>query len=378
MCLLPSVLYIGDATYKHVQRWMMAFADIGWDVSIITRKTYELDSSMLKGKNIKQYTIPRPPGSQLTYGFLVLAFPLYFRRVVQDARPDIVHVHSILYAMISAFSEFHPKIITVWGYYHIMKSWMVKRWLERRSIRSADVITVNSPSLAEKISKVYGIPPERIIFLFWGVDLDTFKRDYKEEVEQLRSALNLEWAETIFISPRAATPYYNIDVVVKAFANLSKHNKAALIILRGTGKKEYINKIAKLAERLEIRHKVRIIDKFLSEKEIAVMFNLCDAFVSIPNTDQIAFTVVEGMACGSVPIISDLPDYDGIIDHEVGGFRVKPRDVDSLTNIMELIARDRSLKEIIASRNIELVKKFADRKQNLKRMYRLYETLISR
>ena len=355
---------------------MMAFADIGWNVSIITRKTYELSPSVLRSAKIRQYVIPRPPGSQLAYGLLTLAFPIYFRKAVLETKPDVVHVHSILYAMISAFSEFHPKIITVWGYHHILKSWRVKRWLERKSIRSADIITVNSPSLAERISEVYGVPPEKIVFLFWGVDLSVFRRGYKDKVEWLRRTLDLEWAETIFISPRAATPHYNVDVIVKAFANLSKCDKAALIILRGTGKGEYIDKIAKLARKLEVHHRVRIIDRFLSEEEMAAMFNLCDAFVSIPNTDQIAFTVVEGMACGSIPIISDLPDYNGIIDHGIGGFRVKPRDVNSLASIMELIAKDKSLREIIASRNIELVKKFADRKQNLKRMYKLYESLI--
>ena len=356
---------------------MLSFADLGWNVSVITRKTYELNSEFLKTHNIRQYVIPRPYGSQITYGLLSLVFPMYFRKVVQEVKPDLIHVHSILYAMISAFSEFHPKIVTVWGYYHIIKSWIVKRWLERRSLKSADIITVNSPSLAKKISEVYGISPEKILFLFWGVNLNTFKRGYKNEMERLRKELDLEWAETIFLSPRATTPHYNIDVIIKAFSNLvAESERAALIILKGTGKDEYVNKIVRLAKKLKVHSRIRVIDRFLSEKEMAIMFNLCDAFISIPNTDQIAFTVVEGMACGSVPIISDLPDYDGIIDHGVGGFRVRPRDVDSLTTFMEMIVRDKSIREAISSKNIKLVKEFADRERNLKRMYELYESLV--
>jgi len=355
---------------------MLAFADSGWNVSVITRRTYELDPNFLKSRNIRQYVIPRPPGSQLTYGLLSLVFPLYFRNVVQEVKPDLIHVHSILYAMISAFSEFHPKVVTIWGYHHIMRSWTVKRWLERRSLKAADVITVNSPSLAKKISEIYGILPEKIVFLFWGVDLNTFKRGYEVEAEKMRKALDLDWADTIFLSPRATTPHYNIDIIVKAFANLAENREAALIILKGTGKREYFDEIVGLAKKFGVYPRVRVIDRFLSEKEMAIIFNLCDAFISIPNTDQIAFTVVEGMACGSVPIISDLPDYDGIIDHGVNGFRVMPRDIDSLTKVMELVARDRSLRRDIAAKNMEFVKEFADRERNLKRMYKLYETLL--
>jgi len=355
---------------------MLAFAEIGWKVNVLTRKTYELDSSVLKNKGIQQYIIPRPPGSQITYGILSLAFPLYFKKIIQEVKPDLIHVHSILYAMISAFSEFHPKIVTVWGYHHIMKSWPAKRWLERRSLRSADIITVNSPSLAEKICEIYGISPEKVVFLFWGVDLSTFKKGYEDETGKLRRALNLEWVETVILSPRAATPHYNLDVIVKAFAKLKENKDIALIILKGTGKDEYLRDIENLVKKLGIHSRVRIIEEFLSEREMAALFNLSDVFVSIPNTDQIAFTVVEGMACGSVPIISDLPDYDGIIEHGVSGFRVKPRDVNSLTKIMRLIVGNKSLREAISSKNMDFVKEFADRDKNLKRMLKLYECLI--
>ncbi|RLG43408.1 MAG: hypothetical protein DRN92_09530, partial [Thermoproteota archaeon] len=69
-------------------------------------------------------------------------------------------------------------------------------------------------------------------------------------------------------------------------------------------------------------------------------------------------------------------DYDGIIDHGVNGFRVMPRDINSLTKVMELVARDKSLRRDIAAKNMEFVKEFADRERNLKRMYKLYETLL--
>lgn len=347
-----------------------------WKVSVITRKTYELDSKLLETHQIRQYVIPRPPGSQLTYGLMSLTFPLFFRKVISEVNPDLIHVHSILYAMISAFSEFHPKIITVWGYHHILKSWPLKRLLERRALRSADAITVNSPRLRDKVCEVYEIPRDKVTFLFWGIDLDIFRKGYEEEVEALRRKLDLEWADTIFLSPRAVTPHYNIASIVRAFANL-EGERAALIILKGTGKSRHLKEVMELARELGISSKLRFIFKFLTEREMAVLFNLSDAFISIPNTDQIAYTVIEGMACGSIPIISDLPDYDGIIDHGIGGFRVKPLDLGSLSNIMRMVAEDEALRERIASRNSKFVRDFADVKRSLERMRKLYESLLS-
>ena len=343
---------------------------------MLTRETYEIPHGEVP-EGLEQYPMPKPYGSQLAYGILALRFPGYFRKMESEFRPDLIHVHSLLYALISSFVDFRPKIVTVWGYHHLLHSWPLKRWLERKAIRSADIITVNSPRLKKAIAKTYGVAEERIKFLFRGIDLDLFKRDYEREVIGLKEAMDLEWADHLVLSPRAMTPHYNIDTILRSFANAARNKRIALMILRGTGSEQYEASIRELAEKLGIRAQVRFVDRFLSPREMAVMFNASDVFISIPTTDQVAFTLIEGMACGAFPLVADLPDYNGVIQNAVNGIRVSPRDELALAEAIKVCLSDDSLRRSAAARNRSFVEEFADMGKSSAQMKGLYESLVA-
>ena len=111
----------------------------------------------------------------------------------------------------------------------------------------------------------------------------------------------------VILSNRNMKPIYNIDLVVRSFVHVLQEFPAAiLILLRGYGTDDYTRKILDEVDRLRISGNVRVITQLLDFREMAVLLNASDVLLSIPNSDSFPISVLEGMACGTIPILSDI------------------------------------------------------------------------
>ena len=87
-------------------------------------------------------------------------------------------------------------------------------------------------------------------------------------------------------------------------------------------------------------------------------------------------SLYESMACGSYPLLGDLPSYRELITHGVNGHLV-PVEVDALASAMSWVALHRERLAEVAQHNRHLIQEIADRSEQARLVNNLYSDLIA-
>jgi len=363
---VKKLCIMGDSQSSFVQLWASFFKDAGWDVRIITRN---LDP-LLK---IKQYKIPvnRP-----LYGYPVHIY--YIKKYLKSFSPDLISIHSIPnYGIYSPFVN-KPYSVVAYGFNHLINPHFLRKNLEKYCVHHADLITTTDDSLKRYLISNFNINEEKIITFVWGINLNIFHTNYKEEVLKLKKKLKID-TETVILSPRTMDPYYRIhDILFASKLVLKRYTNVKFIFIRGYGSVKYENKLINEVKKAKLENNIIFIQKHVTPKEMAIFQNLSDFCVSVVPTDQFASSVIEAMACKTVPIVSDIESNRKWIKEGVNGFLVPIKNPKKIAEAIVRCIEKKDMCERITSENLKLVKKHFDWNKNAKKMEELYENLIKK
>jgi len=190
----------------------------------------------------------------------------------------------------------------------------VGRWLTRRSVRTADFVTVKTPQLA-RVVEGFGVAPARCDVVIWGVDGDAFA--YRpDRRDAFRRRHGIDGARPVVFSPRMLVPFYDIGLIVDAWPVVSAAVGDALLVL-STFRAEpaYREQLTARARELGIKNQIMFLPPLAAE-EMAEAYCGADAVVSVPPSDGFPQTVLEAAAAGRPLILSDLPRLYGLLEPE--------------------------------------------------------------
>ena len=98
--------------------------------------------------------------------------------------------------------------------------------------------------------------------------------------------------------------------VVSGFLQYCQDNaRGRLILLCGDHQPEYTKAIRDVIQSHVEGHRVVVVERMLSSKELASWVQLGDYSLSVPKTDNFSISTVESMGCGTVPILANLEGY---------------------------------------------------------------------
>jgi L-malate glycosyltransferase len=174
------------------------------------------------------------------------------------------------------------------------------------------------------------------------------------------------------VCTRGFHPYYRVDLVVRAFAEVQKSFPEARLDLAGGGPEE--EKIRSLVLELKLAG-VRFLG-VVPHASIGKVYDDADIFVNASNLDNMPVSVLEGFASGT-PVVSTAPEgMSYLVDHERTGLLSPVGDVAALAeNILRLL-RDSKLSSRLAASAYEECNRYdwtAVRKQWLN----VYRNLMS-
>jgi glycosyltransferase involved in cell wall biosynthesis len=344
--------------------------DLGHDVHVFTGRLENPDpvriSDDRKSVPGTDFRVTRVPVSsrELTaplWNFLRADVAPELRRLLDEFRPDVAHVHGVVGLSIEIFDECRrrdiPTVVTLHDYWGIcLKSTMVKNdgaecarpgfvCLDCRELVAADAVP--SParnarfafSLAQAdwfltpsryVAAKYvvaGFPADRISVLRNGLDLERFA------VERAADDRPFTVGFVGYLGK-----HKGLDVLLRAFARLPE----ARLVVVGDG--EELEPSRRLAAELGIERRVVFRGRVPNEAMPAVYAGLDVLAVPSVWPENAPVTITEAMASGMPVVASAVGGVAELVEEGETGFLVPAGDVDRLASRLDELRRQPALR----------------------------------
>jgi glycosyltransferase involved in cell wall biosynthesis len=231
------------------------------------------------------------------------------RKVCNEFKPDIIHVHQInsvaFYAIYSLKNTGIPIVSTAWGSDILITPHrsFILRQLVKYCLKYSDMITADAEYLGQEVLKYIPDHKEKLVIANFGMKINA-------------ELLNTP-KEDIIYSNRLHKPLYNIDEIIRAFKKMQDHKPNNYTLVVGAVGEETEN-LKKLAVDLGIKEKVKFVG-WLNLEENQRWYARSKFYVSIPDSDATSISLLEAMYYGCYPIVSSLPAKREWISEEVNG-----------------------------------------------------------
>jgi glycosyltransferase involved in cell wall biosynthesis len=289
------------------------------------------------------------------------------RGVIRSIEPDIVHAHFVVeHGFYAATAGVHPLVVTAWGSDVLVEpkrdpiSNLIARW----TLRRADLITSNNRYMADCIIQL-GAASAKVHVVTLGAD-----RYFTERCADSVNVRGRTEGAPCVLSTRAHEPLYNINEIITAYGQVVRaHPNLRLAIAHGGSTTASLQRQARDAGgRVEF---MGFLDRAAFRDALAD----AEVFVSVPNSDGTSVALLQAMAAGCFPIVSDLPTQRELVDDGVNGFRVPLHRPDVLAERIGWALADAELRCAAAERNRALVEERGLNENEMRRMEDLYRGL---
>jgi glycosyltransferase involved in cell wall biosynthesis len=215
--------------------------------------------------------------------------------------------------------------------------------------RAARIVTVSGFS-RDEISRVYGIPAERIVIAPDGVD-----PVFAEPAE-----LTGPWKPPFFLWVGNIEPRKNLRVAIEAFRTMLNEHPDMMERLLIVGEARYeADRVRQDAADLERTGRVAFLG-WVGDEELNALLRNATALVYPSVYEGFGLPVVEAMASGTPVLAGDIP-----VMHEVSAgacVLLPPHEPQGWAEAMHLIATDDAWRNDIVARGLERSKEFTWRR----------------
>jgi len=352
------IVYLADASSIHVRRWAGHFAQRGYEVHAFSFLPAEIP-----GVNVHVMNAGRVDQAGGNWRYL-LHLPA-LRSQLYRLHPDLVHTHYLTsYGLLGALSGFRPLVHTAWGSDVLdtpRHSWVYRRLL-RFTLARADLVTSDAVALSQEILR-YGLPAERLLTVPLGVDAHLF------------SAEGRSWPECglQLISTRHLLPNSSLETVLMALAQARQ--SLAGLHLRVIGKGPEGPHLQEMARQLGVDDAIAW-QGAVDHDRLPSLLREADVYLALTLSDSTSVSLLEAMACGALPIVTDLPSNREWIEPEVNGLLVAPGDAAAATQAILRAVRDVDLRQRAARHNAALINTRADWDKNMDQVEARYRALV--
>jgi len=285
---------------------------------------------------------------------------LFIKKEIKQFKPDIIHVHqanSTSYLTLKAAKKTGiPVIVTAWGSDVLItpeQSRLINRMVIY-NLKNAGYLTADSKNVVDKIIERVGKTKNDILIANFGVD-DFYKKVPKEN---------------IIYSNRLHNKLYRIDSVIKAFSRFIKNNTENWkLVVAGEGSET--ESLKALAHELKISDEVKFVG-WLKKEENHNYYNRAKFFISIPESDATAISLLEAMSAGCFPVVSDLPANKEWITNGENGIIVQDLNEDFLQKT-SMIDMQKAIKI-----NQGLIHQHGTKEINRKKFIGLYQKILAK
>jgi len=341
------ICYLANISSVHVQRWIKYFTEKGYQVGCLT-----------------------PRGFPLKFLDIILNI-MAVKKWVRKMKPDILHAHYAgVNGVLGALSGFHPFMISTFGSDILIagKS-RLRRPLIKFGLDKADLVTCNADHMREAIINL-GVESSKVKVVRFGLNVEKFSLAVRDE--ELIKTLRVENSPVV-ISVRNLRSVYNVETLVRAVPLVLKTLPQSKFIIAGEGEEK--EKLINLAKELGVLNNIKFVG-WLSENDLLRYLKISDVYVSTSLSDGSSMSLVEAMAAGIFPIVSDIPANREWIKNNVNGFLCPTKDHNFLAKKISEALRDKNFRQETIKKNRILAEEKESYQKNMQLMEKYYLQLI--
>lgn len=329
-------LLFGDAAYPHIYKWYKEL-NKQFDVHVITfanqeKIEFEYENLICISREVNA------KGSNIA-----LLFSLFrVFKLIRLIKPKYVNAHyatsyGFIAAIISCFLKF-KLIISTWGTDILVTPYknVAYKTITRFTLNKANIVTSDSDFMSYHIAKLSIRSVDQILTFPMGIE----KNEIPKEV--------VNKSKKTFLSLRTLNENSNVDIIIQAFSIMTKECPDVELVIAHKGSEEA--KLKELSKGLNIR-----FVGFLNREELIQIMSEAKFYLSIPTSDSISVSLIETMAYGCIPILSNIAANREVINNSNG--LISELKVNDLVLVMkeayEMLDKDSDKIRLI---NYELIK----------------------
>ena len=351
------IAFLGDGALNHVQRWTGYFAGQGHEVLLLTFE--EPGECPFPCRRIKRVLPTKLLGYIGALGSI--------KSELEYFRPDIVNaIYVGGYGFIGALSGFRPLVVSALGSDLLVDypSSIVHRAQIRYALKHADLVTTDAAVLTRIVIST-GVPTDRIVEAVFGIEETVFHPDPEPAGRSGRPRR--------IVSTRNLDEIYDVETLIEAFPAVLERSPVELVIC-GDGPDR--SGLELKASSLGIEKNVTFRGR-LTPEAIAAELKSADLYISTSRSDSTSVSLLEAMACGVPPIVTDIEaNREWITDGE-NGLLFPVGDSKTLAEAVIRMLTDEALAAGARKTNPRLIKEKALWKDNMQKIEKEFTRLAA-
>jgi L-malate glycosyltransferase len=320
----------GDGESPHLLKWARALAP-RVELWVASSRGFAsgFDALVPEERRLALHTTPNFEGGNAALLLELPAFARWLRRV----KPDWIHAHylsshgTLAWLATRALGAPGHIAATAWGSDVLVAPqrsvWM--RFALRRVLRASRVCTSDSRHMAERMRE-HGAG--EVMVLPFGLEA--------------LPELGTDKDDALFFANRGLEPVYSPLRMIKSFAAVAAIWPAARLVVANDG--SLLGAVKSRAFELGLQDQVRFVGR-LGAAEQAQWYAKARWFFSLPASDAVSVSVLEAMAHGCIPLLSDLPANRELVTSGVNGLILADSAVPSQAGLDALLTRGAAIAE---------------------------------
>jgi L-malate glycosyltransferase len=352
------ICYIAHGDAHFLPPYVNYFSQAGHEIHVLSPHPQDVSNAEMH----------HPAGSKFdpmkASGWQYIAMIPKIKKLLGKIRPDIVHAHYLTSnGLMAAFCGFHPVVITAHGsdINHSMQS-RLRRGLIKAVMNRADLVNPVSSDLEKSILSL-GIPQDKVLNLTLGIDIKPFGTVQRAQPQNGTPRI---------ICTRKMFGVYQCADILKAAAMLKQKEIAFELVFAASGPLQV--ELEQLARDLGLGSEVVFLGGY-PLAQLPQLFADADIYVSASRSDGTSLSLLEAMAAGTFPVVSDIPANRLWLEGTDDGLFFSVGRAEELAACLEKAIADPLLRANAEAMNKQKVREKGNRDKNMAILSGYYHTL---
>jgi len=229
---------------------------------------------------------------------------------------------------------------------------VTRLWYRKRldALRRSDLILANSAYSNSEVTRILGVPPERVVTIGAGHD-KRFRRKDLSATQRSQLAQSLGITKPFVMFAGSLEPSKNVPNFLEAMGGLpARVQERYQIVVVGKREPDDIRALSKLAPNQIVRGALRVLGH-VSDDVLVDLYNACEAFVFPSKREGFGLPALEAMACGAPVIASDRTSLPEVIGLDEALF--DPDSIKDMTSKINKVLTDGAFRERLITHGLD-------------------------